>query len=58
MQKECHVQDLKLSDWGIQKNDLSKMVQNARETMGDLFRLDPRPLRDEEILDIYEKSYK
>lgn len=58
MQKECLVQDLKLSDWGIQKNDLSKMVQNARETMGDLFRLDPRPLRDEEILDIYEKSYK
>ena len=34
------------------------MVQNARETMGDLFDLILCPLRDEEILDIYEKSYK
>lgn len=34
------------------------MVQNARDTMGGLFTLDPRPLTDEEVLNIYKQSYK
>lgn len=34
------------------------MVQNARDTMGNLFTLDPRPLTDEEVLDIYKQSYR
>ncbi len=58
MQKECGVYGIKLSDWGLKAEDLPKMVQNARNTMGGLFTLDPRPLTDEEVLDIYQKSYK
>ena len=58
MQKECDVYQLKLSDWGLKEEDLPKMVQNARETMGGLFMFDPRPLTDEEVLDIYKKSYR
>lgn len=58
MQKECSVYGIKLSDWGLKAEDLPKMVQNARSTMGGLFTLDPRPLTDEEVLDIYQKSYK
>ena len=58
MQKECRVDEIKLSDWGIKLEDFPKMVQNARETMGNLFTLDPRPLTDEEVLGIYQKSYK
>lgn len=58
MQKECDVYGLKLSDWGIKKEDLPKMVQNAKDTMGGLFTLDPRPLTDEEVLKIYEQSYR
>ena len=58
MQKECGVYDIKLSDWGLKAEDLPKMVQNARSTMGGLFTLDPRPLTDEEVVDIYQKSYK
>ena len=58
MQKECGVYGIKLSDWGLKAEDLPKMVQNARSTMGGLFTLDPRPLTDEEVLDIYQKSYK
>lgn len=58
MQKECHVEDLHLSEWGIKAEDLPQMVQNARETMGGLFTLDPRPLTDEEALAIYQKSFK
>ncbi len=58
IQKECHVEDLHLSEWGIKAEDLPQMVQNARETMGGLFTLDPRPLTDEEALAIYQKSFK
>ena len=58
MQKECKVHKLKLSDWGIKMEDFPKMVQNARDTMGALFTLDPRPLTDEEVLNIYQKSFK
>lgn len=58
MQKGCDVYGLKLSTWGLKEEDLPKMVQNARETMGGLFLFDPRPLTDEEILGIYQKSYK
>lgn len=58
MQKECDVYQLKLSDWGIKEEDLPKMVQNARETMGGLFMFDPRPLTDEEILGIYMNAYR
>ena len=58
MQKECDVYELKLSDWGLKEEDFPKMVQNARATMGNLFTLDPRPLTDEEVLDIYRKSYR
>lgn len=58
MQKECNVYDLKLSEWGVKEEDFPQMVQNARQTMGSLFTLDPRPLTDEEVLDIYRKSYK
>lgn len=52
MQKECNVYQLKLSDWGVKEEKLPLMVQNARDTMGSLFTLDPRPLTDEEVLQI------
>ena len=39
-----------LSDWGVKEEELPLMVQNARDTMGSLFTLDPRPLTDEEVL--------
>ena len=58
MQKECGVYGIKLSDWGLKEEDFPKMVQNARATMGNLFTLDPRPLTDDEVLDIYRKSHR
>lgn len=58
MQKACGMDQLKLSDWGLKEEDLPEMVQNAKATMGGLFQLDPRMLTDDEILDIYKKSYR
>ena len=58
LQKECKVHSIKLSEFGIQSEDFPKFLQNARDTMGGLFTLDPRPITDEEILHIFKKSYK
>jgi alcohol dehydrogenase len=58
MQKECGVRDIKLSDYGMKKEDLPKIAENARFAMGGLFGLDPRPMTDEELQTILEKSYK
>ena len=58
LQKECGVRDMKLSEFGVRPEDFPKFLQNARETMGGLFTLDPRPITDEEVLNIFEKSYR
>lgn len=58
MQKQCNVNDIKLSDYGITPEDFNKMKENARMTMGGLFACDPRPITGEEIMDIFRKSYK
>lgn len=58
MQAECGVDDLKMSDYGIKPEEFPKMVQNTREAMGFLLRFDPIALSDEDMLNIYKKSYK
>ena len=58
MQKECGVRDIKLSEYGMKEEDLPKIADHARYTMGGLFTLDPRPMTDDELLTILEKSYK
>ena len=58
LQKECKVHSIKLSEFGIQSEDFPNFLQNARDTMGGLFTLDPRPITDEEILHIFKNSYK
>ena len=54
----CGVEDLKLSDYGIQKEDLPMYTKEAFETMGGLFKGDPGELSFEDCLAIYERSYK
>lgn len=58
MQKQCGVNNIKMSDYGIKPEDFNKMKENARMTMGGLFACDPRPITGDEILDIFRKSYK
>ncbi|MCE5219948.1 MAG: iron-containing alcohol dehydrogenase [Clostridium sp.] len=58
LQEACGVSQLKMSDYGIQKDELDKMARNARETMGGLFMCDPCPLLHEDCVKIYEKSYR
>lgn len=58
LQKECGVYGLKMSDYGIKSEDIEKYTRNARETMGGLFTCDPSPLSDEDVNEIYRKSYR
>lgn len=58
MQKACHVDGLKMSDYGIEKDELKKYARNAREAMGGLFDCDPAPLSEEDVVKIYRESYK
>lgn len=58
LQKDCGVYGLKFSDWGASEADFPKIVANARETMAMLFPLDPRPLDDQELIDIFKQSFR
>ena len=58
LQNACGVADLKMSDYGIRKDEFLTMAKNARATMGALFACDPGETTDEEIAGIYERSYR
>lgn len=58
LQKACGVDGLKMSDYGIQKEECMTLAQNARATMGGLFKADRVPLSDEACAAIFEKAYQ
>lgn len=58
LQAACGVDNLKMSDYGIKREDLPKMAKNARDTMGDLFNYDPVPLSEADCIAIYGQSYR
>ena len=53
----CHMENLKMSAFGITREDLKKINDNAWDTMGFLFVLDRIELTKEESLKILEESY-
>ena len=53
----CGVDALKMSDYGIQREEFPAMVASAR-AMGGLFGADPAQLSDAQLLKIYEESYR
>lgn len=58
LQKACKVDELKMSDYGITKEELPLLAQNAFDTMGGLFQFDPVMLTLEDCISIYEASYR
>ena len=58
LQKACGVDDLKMSDYGIKKEEAMTLAKNARATMMRLFVRDPQETTDEEIAGIYERAYR
>ena len=57
LQEKCGVRGLKMSDFGIDKNNLEMYAKNAYDTMGGLFEVDPAPLLLEDAVKIFEKAY-
>lgn len=58
IQKECGVDELKMSDYGISEDEAETLAENARTTMGGLFESDPAPMTNEECAEIFRKSFK
>lgn len=58
LQKDCGVDNIKMSDYGIEKSEAMTLAVNARETMGGLFTANPCPMSDEECAGIFEKAYR
>ena len=58
LQEKCGVSDLKMSSYGIEKEEMSAFAENARRTMGGLFELDPYTLSLEETIEIMKNAYK
>ena len=58
LQEACGVAGLKMSDYGLRKEDLAQYAKDARETMGKLFACDPVALSDEDTTAIFEASFR
>lgn len=58
LQKECGVDDLKMSDYGFKPEESMTLAVNARETMGGLFLSNPCEMSNEECAGIFDKSYR
>lgn len=58
LQKDCGVDDLKMSDYGFIPYECMTLAINARETMGGLFLANPCEMSDAECAGIFEKSYR
>ena len=58
LQKACGVDNLKMSDYGIQKDECMTLAVNARETMGGLFLANPCEMSDKDCAGVFEKAYR
>nr|WP_205749196.1 iron-containing alcohol dehydrogenase [Desulfopila sp. IMCC35008] len=58
LQEKCGVRGMKMSDYGITREEIPKLAQNAFDTMGFLFTLDPYKMSMEDAVSILENAYK
>lgn len=58
LQAECGVNELKMSYFGIEKSEFSKIIKLSREVGESLYAGDPVVLTDDDVMSILEKSYK
>ena len=54
----CHVDGLKMSEWGIAEGELDAMAANGLATNGALYAHDPSPLSHDDVLAILRASYR
>jgi len=52
------LEGLKMSDYGVRREEIPALAQNARDTMGGLFEVDRHKLSFDETVEIFEKAYR
>lgn len=58
LQKACGVDNLKMSDYGVKRDEMDKLATTAKETMGGLFDWDVYRLTHEDTVSILQEAYK
>lgn len=58
LQKACGVNDLKMSDYGIEKGEAMTLAKGARAMQGLLYTSNPCEMTDEDVAGIFERSYR
>ena len=58
LQKQCGVDNLKMSDYGMENNDFGKYADHAFADMGGLFRVDAKQLTRDDVIGILSRSYR
>ena len=56
--KSCKVDKLKMSDYGITKNEFPSIIKKAKKSMNSNFMIDRHYLSDNDCLKILENAYK
>lgn len=54
----CGLGDLKMSDYGVRREEIPALAKNARDTMGGLFDLDRYKLSFDDTVKIFEDAYR
>lgn len=58
LKKECGVDNLKMSDYGIRADEMEKLARNAHKTMSNLFAMDRYTLSLKENVEIFKAAYR
>lgn len=58
LQEACGVRNIKMSDYGIKKEDIPMLAENARSAMAGLFAMDRYSLSLDETMEIMYNAYK
>ncbi len=58
MQVACGVDNIALSQWGVNPDEFVALARNARDTMGGLFCVDRRTLTEADVVAIYADSFR
>ena len=58
LQIDCDVNELKMSNYDIERSELRRIAQNARSSMGVLFTRDPVDISEDDCVKILEESYR
>ncbi len=57
-QKDCGVDNLKMSDYGFEKSEAMTLAKGARSMQGGLYPANPCETTDEDVAAMFEQSYK